>query len=116
MSPYETCRVRGTAALHVDVRNIAHASLDAGAPVAQTEAMQEKPRATPSWAERWVRFLDDGFTVPGTSIRVGADAVLGFFVPALGDAASAVMSASLFALALERKVPAVVLARMLVNV
>lgn len=78
--------------------------------------MQDTPESIPSWAERWVRFLDDGVTIPGTSIRVGADAVLGFFVPALGDAAGALMSGSLFALALRRRVPTIVLARMLVNV
>ncbi len=70
----------------------------------------------PTWAERVVRFLDDGMKLPGTSIRIGADALLGFFVPGVGDAASAAMSASLFVLALQRRVPTIVLARMLLNV
>lgn len=79
--------------------------------------MSDMPHSqTPSWAERWVRFLDDGVRVPGTSIRFGADAVLGLIAPAVGDAAGALMSLGLFKLAWERKVPSVVLLRMLLNV
>ncbi len=86
--------------------------------MAQTECMHDTTSddSTPSWAERWVRFLDDGLAIPGTSLRIGADGLLGFFMPAVGDAASAVMSASLFALAWQRRVPTIVLTQMAVNV
>lgn len=70
---------------------------------------------TPTWAERVVRFMDDGFKVPGTSIRFGADALLGL-VPVAGDLASTASTLSLFWLALERRAPTVIIARMLLNV
>jgi hypothetical protein len=75
-----------------------------------------QPRDTPTWAERLVRFLDDGLTFPGTSIRFGADAILGLLFPVAGDAVSALSALSLFWLAIERHVPWLVLVRMLVNV
>jgi hypothetical protein len=71
---------------------------------------------TPVWVERLVRFLDDGMRLPGTSYRFGADALLGLLLPGVGDAASASASAGVFWLALQRKVPKVVLVRMAFNV
>ncbi len=78
--------------------------------------MQDRPIVkTPSWAERLVRFMDDGWSVPGTSFRFGADALLGLF-PVAGDMVSAASTLSLFWLALERGASTVILARMLLNV
>jgi len=68
----------------------------------------------PHWAERLVRFLDDGLVVPGTKRRIGFDALLGL-LPG-GDAVSAVGALSLFYLAIQRGVPRAVLARMAANV
>lgn len=70
---------------------------------------------TPTWAERLVRFMDDGFTLPGTSIRFGADPILGL-LPVAGDLVTSASALSLFWLALERRAPTVIIARMLLNV
>lgn len=72
-------------------------------------------RDLPRWIETFVRLLDDRFTIPGTQLRFGLDALLGL-VPGVGDATSAVSSASLFWLAVQRDVPRVVIARMALNV
>jgi len=70
---------------------------------------------TPAWLEQLVRLLEDRFTVPGTDLRFGLDALIGL-VPGVGDAASAAGSAGVFWLALKRGVPRVVIARMALNV
>src|SRR5688572_22295600 len=69
----------------------------------------------PSWAERLVLFLDDGFEVPGTKFRVGFDAVLGL-IPGVGDLVMTVSSLSMLWLAFERGASKPVIARMLVNI
>jgi hypothetical protein len=80
----------------------------------------DRPRGTsaddriPAWAERLVLFLDDGFVIPGTSFRVGFDAVLGL-VPGIGDFVTSTSSLSLIWLAQQRGVPQTVLLRMLLN-
>jgi hypothetical protein len=69
----------------------------------------------PAWADTLTRWLDDVIRIPGTNIRIGADAILGFFVPGLGDAASGVASLGLLMLAMQRGLPRIVLARMILN-
>jgi hypothetical protein len=70
----------------------------------------------PAWAERLTRLLDDAIRIPGTNIRFGLDGLLGALLPGAGDALTALSSVSLLALALQRRVPRVVLLRMLLNV
>ena len=70
--------------------------------------------AVPDWAERMVRFLDDGFTVPGTKFRVGFDAILGL-VPPIGDVVTTASSVALLWVAWKRELPYPVLARMVGN-
>ena len=70
--------------------------------------------AAPDWAERMVRFLDDGFTVPGTKFRVGFDAILGL-VPPVGDVVTTASSVALLWVAWKRELPYPVMARMLGN-
>jgi Domain of unknown function (DUF4112) len=77
--------------------------------------MEPPAQNTPAWAERLVRLMDDGFRVPGTQLRFGLDALLGLLLPGVGDALGAVSTLSLFALALRRGVPRVVLLRMALN-
>ena len=72
-------------------------------------------QTAPAWAERMVGFLDDGFRIPGTSMRVGFDAVLGLLLPGFGDILTSAGGLSLFAVAHQRRVPKVVLARMVLN-
>lgn len=70
----------------------------------------------PAWAERLAELMDGALRVPGTEIGVGLDALLGFLLPGLGDAATAVVSLSLFVVAFRQRVPKVVMLRMLMNV
>ncbi|MFN2428164.1 MAG: DUF4112 domain-containing protein [Candidatus Binatia bacterium] len=68
----------------------------------------------PAWAERFVRFMDDGFVVPGTRFRVGFDALIGL-IPGVGDLVTNATSLSLVWLAYQRELPRAVIGRMLVN-
>lgn len=71
---------------------------------------------TPAWALALVRLLDDALFVPGTHIGVGLDAILGFFLPTIGDVLTGLASLSLLVLGFQMRVPKVVLARMAVNI
>lgn len=70
----------------------------------------------PSWPERLVRVLDDGLRIPGTPIRLGADAIVGLLLPGVGDAISSLASVVILWLGFKERVPKVVLARMALNV
>jgi hypothetical protein len=70
--------------------------------------------AIPAWAEQLVRFMDDGFVIPGTSFRVGFDALIGL-IPGVGDLVTTATSLSLIGLAHRRGLPKAVLARMILN-
>lgn len=59
--------------------------------------------------------MDQAFPIPGTKIRVGFDAVLGL-IPGIGDVAGAVLSSWIIAGALRHRVPARIIARMVLNV
>ena len=86
--------------------------------------MAPKPRSeversadpTPAWAEQLVRLLDDGLTIPGTRIGVGLDALLGFFLPTLGDALTGLGSLSLLVLAFQMRLPKVIVLRVVFNI
>jgi hypothetical protein len=71
---------------------------------------------TPPWAHTLVRLLDDGLTIPGTRIGIGLDALLGFFFPTLGDAATGLGSLALLVLAFRMRVPKVVVLRVVFNI
>jgi hypothetical protein len=62
-----------------------------------------------------VRLLDGAVRVPGTSIRLGLDALIGL-VPGFGDLAGAALSGIVVLAALRARVPAAVLLRMVLNV
>jgi hypothetical protein len=63
---------------------------------------------------RWAVLLDSMFVVPGTNIRFGLDAIVGL-VPGLGDVVAPVFTVAVLATGLRMRVPAVVLARMVLN-
>ncbi|HXC47202.1 MAG TPA: DUF4112 domain-containing protein [Candidatus Sulfotelmatobacter sp.] len=73
--------------------------------------------------ERWsnehldyiAALLDDMFRIPGTQIRFGLDALIGW-VPGVGDAAAAIASFLIVLAAWRRGVQAVTLVRMVANV
>ena len=62
---------------------------------------------------RW--FLDEAFRVPGTSIRVGWDPIVGL-VPWVGDLVTALVSCAIVFHAHQRRLPRIVQLRMLMNV
>jgi Domain of unknown function (DUF4112) len=66
--------------------------------------------------EQAVRLLDSAIPIPGTSLRVGIDPILGFVLPAAGDAIGGFVSLGVLFLAVQYRVPAAVLKRMVFNV
>ena len=81
-----------------------------------TRTITRDPALPPAWAETFVRWFDDGLTIPGTRIGIGLDALLGFLFPTLGDAATGLGSLSLLVLAFQMRVPKVVILRMAFNI
>ena len=65
--------------------------------------------------ETFARFLDGAFRVPGTNIRVGADALIGL-VPGIGDVVTTAMSAYIVWEARNLGLPRSAIARMVANV
>lgn len=59
--------------------------------------------------------LDDIFNIPGTSIRFGLDAIIGW-IPGIGDAASGIASFFIVFAAWRRGVQSITLLRMIANV
>jgi hypothetical protein len=72
--------------------------------------------AVPPWARALAKLLDSAFTIPGTNVKVGLDAVLGFLAPGAGDAAAALAAAVMLWLGFRLRVPKVILGRMLLNI
>jgi hypothetical protein len=60
-------------------------------------------------------FLDEAFRVPGTSIRVGWDPIIGL-VPWVGDLLTALLSCAIVPHAHQMRLPRIVQLRMLMNV
>ncbi len=76
--------------------------------------MRPTSAATMDALRRWAVLLDSAFKVPGTNVRFGLDAIIGI-VPGLGDLVAPVFTVILLGTALKMRVPAVVLARMVLN-
>ena len=66
--------------------------------------------------DRWVTWLDDAFCIPGTNIRIGLDAIVGFLAPGAGDVLTGLASVAVLIAAVRRGVPRVILLRMIVNI
>ncbi len=64
---------------------------------------------------RFAYLMDEAFSVPGTRMRLGLDAVLGL-IPGIGDVIGALLSTWIIAGALRHRVPALVIVRMVLNV
>lgn len=63
-----------------------------------------------------VGLMDDAIRIPGTEIRIGWDAILGFLLPGAGDALTAVSQVALLVAAVRARASWVVIARMVLNV
>lgn len=66
--------------------------------------------------ERAIRWLDSAVPIPGTRLRVGLDPVLGVMFPAIGDVVSGAASLGILCLAVQYRVPRLIIGRMLFNV
>ena len=75
----------------------------------------EDRRRTMARLDRLARVMDTAFTVPGTGIRFGADAMVGL-VPVVGDGITAVVALYLVSEARRLGAPGHLIGRMLANV
>ena len=77
------------------------------------------PRSADASRIIFVRFLadllDQRFTIPGTSIRVGLDPILGL-IPGIGDVLANIAGSAILVIAVQLNVPKIVLIRMGLNV
>lgn len=80
------------------------------------ESEDEKRVRAAEWVRTLVRYLDTAVTIPGTDVSIGLDPIIGFFFPAVGDWVGAIASLVLFSEAFKRRVPPVIMLRMLLNV
>lgn len=84
---------------------------------APTPTQGEHPRApSPPWAEKLVRLLDDGLTIPGTNFGIGIDGFIGAIFPGVGDLVTGSGSLALIYLAFKERLPTIALARMVLNI
>lgn len=76
---------------------------------------QERQReALRTSADSIARLLDSVVQIPGTSVRVGLDALLGL-IPGLGDWIANLIGTTILFLAVKLKVPKIVIVRMALN-
>ena len=64
---------------------------------------------------RFAYYMDEAFTIPGTPIKVGLDAILGL-IPGIGDVIGGVLSTWVVVGALRHRVPPLIIARMVLNI
>ncbi|MSP60599.1 MAG: DUF4112 domain-containing protein [Myxococcales bacterium] len=84
----------------------------------QREHAAEPPSPYAAEIERaraFARWMDRLIGVPGSDVGIGLDAVIGL-IPVGGDVIGGAASLYLVALAMKAKVPAIVIARMLLNI
>lgn len=81
-------------------------------------AAGSRPRSVDRNRLLFARFLadllDQRFTIPGTSIRIGLDPILGL-IPGIGDAIANIAGSAILVIAAQLNVPKVVLMRMGLN-
>lgn len=77
---------------------------------------QDVRDALPPWARKLAYVLDDFIKIPGLDRGVGLDAIVGLLIPGMGDAMTAFGSTALLILALKKRVPGVILGRMVMNI
>ena len=80
-----------------------------------TAVLSPDQNATRARLDRLASILDNAVRVPGTNIRLGADAALGM-IPGVGSAVTSLLSAWIIREAWRMDIPATTLARMIANV
>lgn len=83
--------------------------------VTDDDSLTPDQRATLQRTRSLARFLDRSTTIPGTQIRLGADAILGI-VPVIGDSLSGLLSLYIVVEAIRADVSRTTAARMLLNI
>jgi len=80
---------------------------------------RSRPRSADVNRLLFVRFLadllDQRFTIPGTSIRVGLDPIVGL-IPGIGDALANIAGSAILIIAVQLNIPKIVLTRMGLNI
>lgn len=66
-------------------------------------------------AKYLANLLDRRFTIPGTSIRIGLDPIVGL-IPGVGDAIASLVGSVILILAAQSQLPKIVLVRMSLNI
>lgn len=64
---------------------------------------------------RFAYFMDEAFTIKGTPVKIGFDAILGL-IPGVGDVIGGVLSTWIVIGALRHRVPARIILRMILNI
>ena len=67
------------------------------------------------WVKILADWLDQRFTIPGTSIRIGLDPILGL-IPGIGDLIANTAGSAILLIAAQSRVPKIVLLQMALNV
>jgi len=69
----------------------------------------------PAWLRVLVVWMDEAIPIPGTSMRLGLDPILGLLAPAVGDGISAATHLALLVSGFRNRVPRATLVRMAIN-
>ena len=77
---------------------------------------QDSSSSQKVWLARFLaELLDQRFTIPGTSIRIGLDPILGL-IPGIGDALANIAGSTILIIAAQYRLPKIVILRMGINV
>jgi hypothetical protein len=74
-----------------------------------------RPRITNEHLDYIAALLDDMWRIPGTKIRFGLDALVGW-IPGIGDSLAAIASSLIVLVSWRRGVPSITLVRMVANI
>jgi hypothetical protein len=77
---------------------------------------QDSSSSQKVWLARFLaELLDQRFTIPGTSIRIGLDPILGL-IPGIGDGLANIAGSAILLIAAQYRLPTIVILRMGINV